>query len=203
MKLFINSASPFARKARIVVREKGLIERVEEVNVIPLESPPALVDVNPIAQIPALTTDDGTPWYDSTLICAWLDAHSDQGPKLLPPMGSDAGEAYWAVRRLEVAGVALTEMIVRMVLENRRPETERSPSWLKRWEDNLLRGFERVEALAPAADVLNMGSLTLGIAATYSDFRYPHIDWRSVAPKTLALKNELEKRTSFVETYPK
>ena len=45
--------------------------------------------------------------------------------------------------------------------------------------------------------------VTLAIAATYADFRYPHIDWRAMAPKTAALQAELEKRQSFIDTYPK
>lgn len=197
MKLFINSASPFARKARIVIREKGLLARIEEVVTVPLDSAPDLVSVNPVAQIPALVDDDGVNWQDSTLICARIDSLYPQ-PRLLPE-----GEAQWPVRRLEALSTGLIDMLVRMVLEYRRPETERSPFWLRRWEDNLLRGFAAAEAVCPAADVFDMGSLTLGIAATYSDFRYPHIDWRAVAPKVAALQVELEKRQSFIDTYPK
>ena len=116
MKLFVNSGSPFARKARIVVRERGWAPGVEEVFTVPVESPDDLVGANPVAQIPALIGDDGVCWQDSTLICAWLDAKGEGAP-LLPPADS---AAYWAVRRLEAAAVALIEMNVRMVLENRR-----------------------------------------------------------------------------------
>jgi glutathione S-transferase len=199
MKLFVNSGSPFARKARIVVRERGWAPGVEEVFTVPVESPGDLVGANPVAQIPALIGDDGVCWQDSTLICAWLDAKGEGAP-LLPPADS---AAYWAVRRLEAAAVALIEMNVRMVLENRRPENERSPFWLRRWEDNLVRGFTRVETMCPAADVFDMGTLTLGVAGTYTTFRYPHIGWRDIAPKAAALTDALERRQSFIETFPK
>ncbi|ESQ73783.1 glutathione S-transferase [Asticcacaulis sp. AC402] len=196
MKLFINSGSPFARKVRIVVREKGLMDQVEEVFVVPVESPSDLVRANPLSQIPALIVD-GTCWTDSSLIAHWLDALGAE-PRLLPE-----GEAVWPVRRLEVLGAGLLEMTVKMVLENRRPESERSPFWLKRWEDNLLRGFAVAETACPAAEVFDLGSLTLGLAATYADFRYPQIDWRRVAPRVAALQAQLEKRQSFIDTYPK
>ena len=198
MKLFINSASPFARKARIVIREKGLLARTEEVHVVPVESHPDLTGANPVAQIPALIDDDGTAWSDSALIAAWLDVEGE-GPRLL----LDMGDAYWTARRLEVAAAAILEMTVKMVLEYRRPENERSPFWLKRWEEGLRRGFERAEAMCPGPDVFDLGTITLAIAATYADFRYPHIDWRATAPKTAALQAELEKRQSFIDTYPK
>ena len=198
MKLFVNSASPFARKARIVIREKGLLATTEEVHVVPVESHPDLTGANPIAQIPALIDDDGVTWCDSALISARLDGQGE-GPLLLP----QTADAYWATRRLEVAAAAILEMTVKMVLENRRPENERSPFWLKRWEESLRRGFERAEAMCPGPDVFNLGTITLAIAATYADFRYPHIDWRATAPKTAALQAELENRQSFIDTYPK
>ncbi|MGA9657749.1 MAG: glutathione S-transferase family protein [Asticcacaulis sp.] len=200
MHLYINSGSPFARKARIVVRERGWTSQVKEVVVVPIESPANLVGVNPVAQVPALRDDQGINWQDTALICAWLDATAKTGTRLLPP---ENDTSHWAIRRLEAAANGLIEMNVRMVLENRRPENERSPFWLKRWEDNLLRGFAAVEALCPSPDVLDMGSLTLALAATYTDFRFPHIDWRAVAPKVAALQSELEKRQSFIDTYPK
>ena len=186
MKLFVNSGSPFARKVRVLVREKALLAGIEEVFTVPVDSPADLIAANPLAQIPALVDDDGVCWTDSRLICAWL-----------------GGEASWPVRRLEVLGDGILEMTVKMVLENRRPEAERSAFWLRRWEDNMVRAFGVANAVCPEPDVCDVGAMTLGIAATYADFRYPHIDWRTTAPKVAALQVELEKRASFIDTYPK
>ena len=73
MRLFIASASPFVRKCRIVAREKGLLDRMEEVTADPYANDPALVAANPIAQVPALVLDDGTVFTDSPMIAAVLD----------------------------------------------------------------------------------------------------------------------------------
>lgn len=199
MKLFISLTSVFARKVRVVVREKGLLDRIEEIVSLPVDSAPELVAVNPISQIPALVDDKGVPWSDSSLISAWLDTQGE-GPRLLPEANS---EAYWRVRRVETSASGLAEMMARIVYENRRPETERSPSWLKRWQDNLLRGFAHADTLCPVPDEFDMGTLSLGVAATFCDFRLPHLDWRSLAPRIAALQTELEKRPSFIDTYPK
>ncbi len=196
MKLFYNNASPYARKARIVVRETGFLPKVEEVLAIPVENLPELVDANPLAQIPALIDDDGVRWVDSSLISARLDTLS--GGKLSPQ-----GEALWTMRRTEVAASGLIEMLVKMVLEYRRPEQYQSPFWLKRWEDNLMRGFAVIERDCPPADAFDLAAITLAIAGTYTTFRYPHLDWQAVAPKVAALTAELEKRDSFIATYPK
>lgn len=196
MKLFYNTGSPYARKARIVVREIGLLSKVEEILAIPVENLPELVDANPLAQIPALVDDDGVRWTDSSLIAARLDALSGRG--LMP-----SGEAAWPVRRLEVAASGLLEMLVKMVLERRRPEEYQSPFWLKRWEDNLMRGFAVADRDCPPADRFDLAMMTLAIAGTYTTFRYPHLNWQAAAPRIAALTAELEKRDSFIATYPK
>lgn len=197
MKIFINYPSPFARKVRIAVRELGLAGRTEEVAVVPVESAPDLVAANPVAQIPALIDDDGQAWTGSSLICQYLSAR--HGGHLLP----DDESARWAALRLDAAADALIEMNVRMVLELRRPESDRSAFWMKRWEDNLRRGLAAIEAHCPGPDTFHLGAMTLAVAATYTDFRFPHIDWRVASPKVAALQAEMEKRPSFIDTFPK
>ncbi len=199
MKLFISSTSVFARKARVVVREKGLTGRVEEIAAVPVEASPGLVAANPISQLPALVDDDGQTWADSGLIAAWLDTQGE-GPRLLPDYASDA---YWRVRRVETAASGMNEMMAKIVYETRRPEDERSPFWLKRWESNLMRAFAHAETLCPSPDVFDMGTLSLGVMATFCDFRLAHIDWRATAPRIAALQATLEKRQSFIDTHPK
>lgn len=199
MKLFTSSTSVFVRKVRIVVREKGLVDRIEEVTAVPVEAAPELVAANPISQLPALIDDDGNAWADSSLIAAWLDTQGE-GPKLLPNYATDA---YWRTRRVETAASGMNEMLAKIVYENRRPEAERSPFWLKRWESNLVRTFAHAETLCPAPDVFDMGTLSLTLAATFCDFRLPGLDWRATAPRIAAVQAELEKRQSFIDTYPK
>jgi len=179
--LFINTASPYARKARILIREKGLLAQVDEHVVTPLENPTALVAVNPLVQIPTLVASDALILSDSYLIGQWIDAHFG---------------------RLEVLANGMLEMLVKMVLENRRPESERSPSWLARWEGNLLRSLDIAEAQI-WGEGFDMAKLTLGIALSYVDFRYPHIEWKAAHPKLAALQALCEARQSFIDTYPK
>ncbi|MGZ3306530.1 MAG: glutathione S-transferase N-terminal domain-containing protein [Asticcacaulis sp.] len=199
MKLFISPASVFVRKVRIVVRERGLLSRVEETATVPVDAAPELLAVNPLSQIPALIDDDGVCWSDSTLICAWLDTKGS-GPRLLPDYASDA---YWSVRRAETASAGINEMMAKIVYENRRPENERSPFWLDRWQTNLMRAFKQGDALCAGEEVFDMGTLSLGVSATFCDFRLPHIAWRDVAPRIAAVQAVVEKRQSFIDTYPK
>ncbi|MCA3718846.1 MAG: glutathione S-transferase N-terminal domain-containing protein [Brevundimonas sp.] len=197
MKLFIAPPSPFARKCRIVVREKGLLDRVDERLVNPYESPEALLAVNPIAQVPALLTDDGEAILDSPVICEWLDRHGS-GPVLLPVDGLER----WRVKRAEGLASAVLEMGVKLVLEKRRPESERSPSWIARWIENMGRALDALEAADIAADPLDMGVITAGCAVTWLDFRHPDYDWKTGRPGLVALQAALETRESFRQTVP-
>ncbi len=199
MKLFITPTSVYARKVRIVVREKGLADRIEEIVTLPVDAAPELLAVNPLSQIPALIDDDGQAWTDSSVIAAWLDGRGG-GVPFLPEYGSDA---YWRVRRMETAAMGMIEMMAKIVYENRRPEGERSPFWLRRWEDNLVRAFRMADAFDPDPGIFDMGTMNLAIAGTFCDFRLGHVDWRAVAPRIAAVQAELEKRQSFIDTYPR
>lgn len=198
MKLYITDPSPFARKCRIVLRERGLLDGCEEIRVDPYAADPALVAANPIAQVPALLTDDGDVLTDSPLICAWLDARGLTGGMLIPP-----GDAQWTVRRLETLADAGLEMGVKWLLELRRPEAERSPSWIARWRGGLDRTLDTLEAWDMSADNPDLGVLATGVLLTWLDFRHPDYDWKTNRPRLQALQTALEARPTFSDTYPR
>ena len=197
MKLYITHPSPFARKCRIVAREKGLIERIEEVAVDPYANAPELLASNPIVQVPTLIAEDGLPISDSPVICEYLDALGS-GPRLLPPEGPER----LRVRRMETQANAALEMGVKLLLELRRPEGERSPSWMARWTENMGRALDALEAARPDAARLDMGVITAGVAVAWIGFRHPAYDWRKGRPQLAALHAALETRPSFAETRP-
>lgn len=197
MKLYITAPSPFARKCRIVAREKGLIDGIEEIAIDPYASPAELLAANPIAQAPALVTDDGTAITDSPVICEWLDRHGT-GRTLLPLDGPER----WQVKRIETLAAAALEMGVKLVLEKRRPESERSPSWMARWTGNMGRALDALEAENLAAEPLDMGLITAGCAVTWIGFRHPEFQWQEGRPRLIDLQSALEARPSFMQTFP-
>ena len=82
MKLLTAPASPFARKAEIMVIELGLQESVSIENpgaVTPVSNNAQLNAVNPLGMLPALELDDGDCLYDSPVICEYLNQLAD-GP---------------------------------------------------------------------------------------------------------------------------
>ena len=197
MKLYISTASPYARKSRIVAREKGLAERIEEIVADPYANDPALLAANPVVQVPTLIAADGLPLNDSPVICEYLDTLG-AGPRLLP----DAGPERLRVRRIETLANGALEMGVKLVLEKRRPETERSPSWMARWTENLGRALDALEAADPGAADLHMGTVTAAVAATWIGFRHPDLDWAAGRPRLAAFTAAMETRPSFAATRP-
>lgn len=198
MKLYITIPSPYARKVRIVARERGLADRVEEIAVDPYGNAPELMATNPIVQVPTLIAQDGLPLTDSPVIAEYLDGLGT-GPRLTP---ADRAER-WAVKRMETLANSALEMGVKLLLEMRRPEHERSPSWMTRWTDNMGRALDALEAAAPDAEQFDMGVLTAGVAVTWIGFRHPDYDWKMGRPNLVAMQAALEARPSFIDTYPR
>ncbi len=199
MRLFMSPGSPFVRKCRIVIREKGLTAKVEEITLdFPYKTDAAHLAANPIGQVPALVADDGRAFIDSSLICEYLDSLAPQ-PRLTPP----AGAARWTALRQEALADGVMEMSVKMVMESRRPEGEKSDTWVAHWRAGLIRALDAAEAEAPAPETLDIGSISLAIAATYVEFRHPSVKWREGRPRLAALTDALEARESFRETAPR
>lgn len=195
MRLYYSPVSPFARKCRIVIREKDMLARVEEVSVDLFGGDLGKVQaINPIGQVPALIDDEGIVWTDSPLICARLDALSG-APRLLPE-----GEARWSALRREVIADGAMELGVKYRLESIRPEGERSPSWLTRWRAGVLRSIEAAEA--QANDDFDLAAIATVCALTWLDFRIPDLGWRPNCPKLAVLQEGLERRPSFRDTAP-
>jgi glutathione S-transferase len=191
VRLFYAAASPFARKCRVVTRERS-ITGVEEVRVDPLALPEALVRANPLSQIPTLVLDDGSALFDSPVICAFLDTVG-AGPALVPA-------ADFAVQRRQSLGDGIAELGLKLRYEQVRPENERSPDVQARWRAGVYRGLDAAEAEDRPQDRFDIGEIALACALGYLDLRHEDMAWRQGRPQLTALATRLEQRSSFVAT---
>ena len=122
MKLLLTRNSPYARRARIAVREAGLLDKVEELDVSPREENlDTLLAYSPAAKVPVLVTGSGYSIYESILIGRYIDEQS--GNKLMP---SDA-QARDAAMALDATASALLDSLFVRSRENRRDASEQSP----------------------------------------------------------------------------
>lgn len=86
--------SPFVRKVRLYLLEKGLDYQLEIVT--PFGQPAWFRELSPLGRIPAMRDGDVT-LADSSVICQYLE---EKHPQLAPLYGRDAEERAW-VRWLE------------------------------------------------------------------------------------------------------
>jgi glutathione S-transferase len=201
LKLHTNVASPFARKVRAVAIETGLVGKIEMLDrrMTPVRPDPAIVRDNPLGKIPCLVTDDGTALYDSRVICEYLDGLHD-GPRLFPP----SGPARWtALRRQALADGIMDAGVLARYETFLRPEERRWPEWALNQKLKFQRALDALEAEAGSlAETVNIGTIAVGCALGYLDFRYAAEGWRASRPKLAVWLERFAKRPSMARTAP-
>ena len=85
------SVSPFVRKIRVVLAEKGLDYEHEQVN--PFSAPPGWREISPLGRIPAFKDGDRII-NDSSVIAAYLEKKFPK-PALYPSDPYDYARALW------------------------------------------------------------------------------------------------------------
>ena len=85
------NASPFVRKVRIVLAEKGIAYDLDPI--IPLNVSPEYKKISPLGKIPAWRDERGT-LSDSSVICAYLERVKAE-PALYPTDPYEYGRALW------------------------------------------------------------------------------------------------------------
>jgi len=199
MRLIASPASPFARKVRVLIEEKNVMDMVEVVEMSPLENPPELLEKNPLGKVPCLILENGEALYDSRVICDYLDQVLG-APTLLPA----AGEERWSCLRREALGDGIMDAAVAIAMMLGRPEEERSPFWLARWRTVIDRGLSAAEReVEELHRVHDLGGISIACALAYLVFRRPEIDWPTAYPDLARWAAEMQARPSFKATEPR
>lgn len=200
MQLIYATASPFARKVRVLAAETGLLARIEllDTAVLPTTLNERVNALNPLGKIPVLLTDDGEALYDSRVICEYLDT-LHQGPKLLPD-----GVARWQVLRL----VALADGLMDAALLARyeraaRPAELQWPAWLEGQLGKVQRALTELERqVGQLQGPLDLAQIGVACALGYLDFRFADLDWRTAHPGLAAFQQAFSLRMSMQASAP-
>ena len=181
MKLHWSPRSPFVRKVMIVAHEAGVADRIHCVRSVASATKPNpdIMRDNPLSKIPTLVLDDGTPLYDSPVICEYLDTLHD-GPRLFP---TEPAARFLALRR-QAFGDGLLDLLLLWRGELMRPEEHRSQTHLASFEARSLAALDRLagEAADLAATRFDIGHVTIGCVLSYLDFRFADMCWRGGRP---------------------
>jgi glutathione S-transferase len=199
MKLYYSPTSPYARKARIVVIERGIADRVELVAVDPFDPEASMLVPNPLRKVPALLLDDGSALFDSPVVCAYLLRWRGERDGARAAAAADE----WDVMRQHALGDGIIDAAFAMVMEARRPEAQRSAYWTARWRDSIARALAALEpGAARLADGFGIGAIAVACALAYLDFRLPDCAWRADHPGLAAWFARVSRRASMVATAP-
>jgi len=198
--LIIATPSPFARKARIALMEKGVAFEVEVDNPwSPAARAPAH---NPLGKIPVLLTEDDGAILDSRSIVEYVEAKWPQ-PPLLPPDAMDRV----AIRQIEALADGVCDAVVLIVLERARLPQSQSRDWIARQYAKVEAGVAEVERrLVPGhcydGTCFGLADIAVGCMLGYLDLRLPEFAWRQRAPGLAMLFTTLSRRESFRATQP-
>ena len=201
MKLISAKPSPFARKARALIIELGLQDRVTELDVggvTPVSNTVDVNTVNPLGMIPALELDDGSSLYNSPLVCEYLNHVG--GGSLFPA----EAERRYETLKLQALADGLMDVAVALRYETAlRPEELRWQDWIDHQKEKIGRALDALEVKCANFEREPLiGELTVACALGYLDFRYPEDDWRSGHPALAAWHEDIRQRPSLQQTAP-
>lgn len=196
-KLISATPSPYARKVRIALIEKGIPFELQ--TEVPWHEATATPAYNPLEKLPVLVLPDGSGVYESRFILEWLEV-KHPSPRLLP----DTPDDILAARQVEVIADGICDAVVLLFFERQREAP--SAEWLARQHRKVEGG---VRALARKAGEgflvggrFGLADIAAGTALRYLAVRFAEFDWAATYPALAAMSARLEARPSFAATVP-
>jgi glutathione S-transferase len=200
MTLYHTPTSPFARKARIVARERGVIDDITEIHAQIRTPQNEVLAISATGKVPALSVDEGPDkglvLVESAMICEYL-CQFGSGPSL-------AGIAPWPEKALDGFAHAFLDSIAWRGRDNRRPEGERSPGFVALEAERQRRCLAELERRAEelAATEISLGRILVAVALDFHLLRISGEDWRPAHPRLAEWHVGMAARPSFVDTTP-
>ena len=198
-KLISATPSPYARKVRIALAEKGL--PFELITEVPWDSTTRTPDHNPLEKLPVLILADGSSVYESSYILEYLELKYPQVP-LLPRDIDDR----LAARKLEVLCDGVCDAVVLTLFEKKRLGGG-SPEWIARQRRKIEGGVAEMAKMVGSrpfavGERFGLGDIAVGTAVGYLSVRFQDLPWRALYPDLALLSDRLEARPSFKNSVP-
>lgn len=200
LRLISATPSPYARKVRIALAEKGIPFELQ--TEVPWDSTTETPRHNPLEKLPVLILDDGSAVYESRFILEYLEAKYPT-----PPMLPDDIDGKLAARHIEVLCDGVCDAFVLLFMERRRKPEHQSPEWMARQQRKVDGGIAALARLAGdrqhvVGDRFGLADIATGTVVRYLSVRWPEYPWRTRHPNLAALSDRLEQRRSFRDSVP-
>ena len=199
-KLISATPSPYARKVRIQLAEKGI--PFELITEVPWNSETQTPRWNPLEKLPVLICPNGESVFESRYINEWIEMRHPE-----PPLVPKDIDGILAVKRFEIIVDGACDAMVLMFWEKAREEDKRSAPWYARQQrklDGALRELSRVigDKRYCHGDRFSMADIASGTLLRFITVRWPDNDWREKYPNLAVYSDQLEERPSFATTRP-
>lgn len=165
--------SPFVRKARVALMEKGIDYELDPV--MPFNPPPEYLEMSPLGKVPCYTTPDGQHIPDSSVIIAYLEKAHPHKP-LYPDNAGDLaralfGEEYGDTALVQACGTVFFQRFVGPLFMNQptdeaavqnalEVEIPKAISWIDKQvagKDFFVGGRLSVADIALCSPLVNLG----------------------------------------------
>ena len=200
MKLIIAKPSPYARKVRVVLREKNI--EFEEIIDVPWNRDTLTKILNPLGKIPILIEDGKEPLFDSKVIIQYLD-NLVPNPLFYPESPIENVSA----KLVEAAADGVSDALVLICLENVRQEKLRSSDWIDRQVTKIYQGAKYLSDYLGAkqfyvGDHFTIADVSAFSCLEYLDLRFPKFNWKIKHPNLKNYWDIHKNRQSYLETKP-
>ena len=201
MKLIIATPSPYARKIRVIMREKKI--KFEEIIDVPWNTNTLTHGLNPLGKIPILVREEHEPLFDSKVIAQYLD-NFKPNPLFYP---TNLEENTYA-KLLETVADGICDSIVLIFLENSRKETLRSKTWVRKTrEKKSVKELNFYQIISKkkkffVGNFFSIADISVFTCLEYLDLRFPKFKWRDKYQNLVSYWEIHQNRQSFVETKP-
>jgi len=192
MKLLYTKRSPFARKVRVIALEKGITLDLIDEDL--QKKSQRLLDANPLGKVPTLILENGTPVFDSPVICQYLDSINDKN--IMIPR-----EVFERIEVLKWEAFSDDLMItaINFYMEKIRHPQDFHKDFCTTLENNIQLAYGHIDKNLPKLKSFNLSSIAVASAIGYIHFRLPHL---KVQGKLSQWFEEISKRPSMAQTIP-
>lgn len=199
-RLISATPSPYARKVRIQLAEKGI--PFELVTEVPWNNDTKTPQFNPLEKLPILICESGETVYESRFINEWIEFQHPE-PPLMPKEKDD----ILLSKRFEILADGVCDACVLAFWERARPDASRSKEWMARQlrkRDGGLKEISRLLGANPFCvdNRLTLADIAVGSLLGWLRLRMSECNWRETYPNLADLQDRLERRPSFANTVP-
>jgi len=199
-RLISATPSPYARKVRIQLAEKGI--PFELITEVPWDNNTQTPRFNPLEKLPILICENGETVYESRFVNEWVEfQHPD------PPLMPRDKDGILLTKRFEILADGVCDACVLLFWERTRPDGARSKEWMSRQlrkRDGGLREISRLhgEKSFCVDDRFTLADIAVGSLLGWLSVRMSEFKWRELHSNLAGLQDRLEARPSFTNTVP-